>query len=427
MDVRRPPRASVEVRKKGDGPGRRRRQGQLAVRPQRAPRRVQRRATSRACAASVRRRLHRRLSARSAAPPQRAGWMRHRRSRLCARARESVGAQVRARARGRSRRASGARGAKGRITPDDVKAFVKQALTRGAAAAAGGGGAAAGPDGRLREVRPGRASSRSAHPEDLRAAPAGELGQHPARHAARRSRHHRARRDARHAQGRRRASAGIKLTPLAFIMRACVQALAKFPMFNARSTRGPEPRLQEVRAHRLRRRHAERPGRAGDPRRRQEGCLRARARARRALGEGARRQAAARRHAGRLLHRSRAWAASAAPRSRRSSMRPKSRSSACRARACSRCIRTAGVRAAPDAAAVARRTITASSTARRPCASRRSSPRLLADRAGDCWRRCREPSSKRRRGHVPDSAISRTSPSSTCSSRPATRSSSRRR
>ena len=69
-------------------------------------------------------------------------------------------------------------------------------------------------------------------PEDLGAAPARELGEHPARHAARRSRHHRARGAPRGAQGHAQQR-GIKLTPLAFIIRAVALALAEMPLFNS--------------------------------------------------------------------------------------------------------------------------------------------------------------------------------------------------
>ena len=63
---------------------------------------------------------------------------------------------------------------------------------------------------------------------------------------------------------------GVKVTMLAFLIKACVAALKKFPEFNA-SLDGDQLVLQAVLPHRLRRRHAERPGRAGDQGRRQEG------------------------------------------------------------------------------------------------------------------------------------------------------------
>ena len=114
-----------------------------------------------------------------------------------------------------------------------------------------------------------------------------------------------------------------------------------------------EPGAQEVLQHRLRRRHAERAGGAGDAGRRKKGVLEIAQRDRRAVGEGARRQARPGRHAGRHASRSQSSAASAAPRSRRSSTRPKWRSSACRKSAMKPVWDGKAVRAAPDAAAVA--------------------------------------------------------------------------
>ena len=71
---------------------------------------------------------------------------------------------------------------------------------------------------------------------------------------------------------------GVKLTMLAFLIKACVAALKKFPEFNA-SLDGETLVLQEVLAHRVRRRHAQRTGGAGDQGRRPEGHHRDRARA----------------------------------------------------------------------------------------------------------------------------------------------------
>ena len=91
-------------------------------------------------------------------------------------------------------------GFKGRITHDDVKAFVKQVLTGGVALAAP---APALPQAHNSTSRRSARSRSSRSPASRRspAAAAGELGQHPARHAVRRGGHHRARRRARHAQG----------------------------------------------------------------------------------------------------------------------------------------------------------------------------------------------------------------------------------
>ena len=96
--------------------------------------------------------------------------------------------------------------------------------------------------------------------------------------------------------------AGLKLTMLAFLMKASVVALQKFPNFNASlDASGENLDAQEVFPHRLRRRHAERPGRAGRARRRQEGRAADREGNRGARGQGARRQARARRDERRLL------------------------------------------------------------------------------------------------------------------------------
>lgn len=62
---------------------------------------------------------------------------------------------------------------------------------------------------------------------------------------------------------------GIKVTMLAFLIKAVVAALKKFPEFNA-SLDGDNG-AQAVLPHRVRRRHAQRAGGAGDPRCRQEG------------------------------------------------------------------------------------------------------------------------------------------------------------
>ena len=95
-------------------------------------------------------------------------------------------------------------GEHGRIVRDDVEAFAKGG---GAAAAPAAGKAArrrrrrrrrrprpaAVAEGRLRQVRPGRAQGAVAHQEDLGRQPAPQLGRDSARHDARRGRHHRAR------------------------------------------------------------------------------------------------------------------------------------------------------------------------------------------------------------------------------------------
>ena len=85
-------------------------------------------------------------------------------------------------------------GPKGRITQEDVQAFVKggdgrrrAAPRRGGQGAGAAAAAALGPaavaEGRLRQVRPGRAQGPVAHQEDPRRQPASQLGDDPARHA----------------------------------------------------------------------------------------------------------------------------------------------------------------------------------------------------------------------------------------------------
>ena len=125
---------------------------------------------------------------------------------------------------------------------------------------------------------------------------------------------------------------GVKLTPLAFIMKAVVAALQKHPEFN--SSLAPERRCADPEAlfpYRRCGRHTRRFGRTGDPRCRQKGIGAARKRTRGHQRQGARRQAFPCRHAGRNVSRSPVSAESAEVISRRLSMRRKSPSSACRA------------------------------------------------------------------------------------------------
>jgi pyruvate dehydrogenase E2 component (dihydrolipoamide acetyltransferase) len=132
-------------------------------------------------------------------------------------------------------------GPKGRITQDDVQAFTKSVMAggphqgAGAKAPAGGGGRpgpAALAQGRLHQVRPGRAQGHVAHQEDQRRQPAPQLGDDPARHQPRRCRHHRARSLPR-LMNKENEKAGIKVTMLGFLIKACVAALKKFPEFNS--------------------------------------------------------------------------------------------------------------------------------------------------------------------------------------------------
>jgi pyruvate dehydrogenase E2 component (dihydrolipoamide acetyltransferase) len=77
-----------------------------------------------------------------------------------------------------------------------------------------------------------------------------------------------------------------KLTMLAFLIKACVKAMQKYPEFNA-SLDGDNPGAEEVFPHRLRRRHAQRTDGAGDQECRQQGRLRTGARIRRTGETGA--------------------------------------------------------------------------------------------------------------------------------------------
>jgi len=122
-------------------------------------------------------------------------------------------------------------GVKGRITADDVKAFVKKALTGAAAGAAGAalpkvpevdfaafGPVEVRPLGRIQRISAGRLHAswvNLPHVTQHDEADITELEQL-------------------RASLKDRASAlGIKLTPLAFIARACVRVIAQFPNFNS--------------------------------------------------------------------------------------------------------------------------------------------------------------------------------------------------
>ena len=305
-----------------------------------------------------------------------------------------VGARVRARAGRRS-------GARARQRPQGShRRRRRQGLREGRAGGRaargrrGAGGAALPqvPAVDFAQFGPVESQAAGAHPEDLRAAPARQLGQPAARHAVRRGRHHRARGSARKLKDKA-DGAGVKLTPLAFVMRACVAGAAA-------SSRTSMPRsmpsgenlvVQEVLAPRLRGRYAQRPAGAGDPRRRPQGRLRAGARAGRAVREGARRQAHRRPRCRAAASRSRAWAASAAPPSR-----PIINAPEVAILGVSRASHAAGlsgrrVRAAPDAAAVA---------VLRSSRHRRRRWRALHDHAGQDPRRAARRCSRRCREHV---------------------------
>jgi pyruvate dehydrogenase E2 component (dihydrolipoamide acetyltransferase) len=128
-------------------------------------------------------------------------------------------------------------GPKGRITQDDVQAFVKGVMTgrkrrpgaaprrpprqRGRRAALG---LLPWPKVDFAKFGPIERQAAVAHQEDQRRQPAPQLGDDPARHQPRRRRHHRAGGLPRATeQGEREG--GVKVTMLAFLIKACVAAL----------------------------------------------------------------------------------------------------------------------------------------------------------------------------------------------------------
>jgi|HigsolmetaAR202D_1030399.scaffolds.fasta_scaffold00036_8 pyruvate dehydrogenase E2 component (dihydrolipoamide acetyltransferase) len=123
-------------------------------------------------------------------------------------------------------------GIKGRITPEDVKAWVKQTLTQGAA---GAGGAAALPKvpevdfakfGEI-EVKPlgriQRISGPRLHASWLNIPHVWQMDEADITELE----------ETRNRLKEEAAKRGIKLTPLAFILRACVKALQEFPFVNS--------------------------------------------------------------------------------------------------------------------------------------------------------------------------------------------------
>ena len=245
-------------------------------------------------------------------------------------------AGARARRRSRTRHRSGP---KGRILNDDVHKFVKSVMTGSAApaAAAAGSGLAVAPWPKVDFAKFGPVESKPLSRIKKISGP--NLHRNwvmiPARHEPRRRRHHRPRGVPRGAeQGEREA--GVKVTMLAFLIKACVAALKKFPELQ-RSLDGDN--LVTKKYYHI--------GFAADTPHGlvvpvikdadQKGVIADRAGDGRARGQGARRQARAGRHAGRHLHDLARSAASAARTSRRSSTRRRSRSWASAARRCGRC------------------------------------------------------------------------------------------
>ena len=160
--------------------------------------------------------------ARAAAAPARraADRRRLRTASLPTRARRAA---LRARARRRSRARVTGSGPKGRILKEDVQGFVKQALAGGArrapraapAAASAISGCPPGPRSTSRSSARSRSKPLSRIQKISGARARAQLGDDPARHAARRGRHHRARGLPQRRSTRRREGAGVKLTLLA--------------------------------------------------------------------------------------------------------------------------------------------------------------------------------------------------------------------
>ena len=154
-------------------------------------------------------------------------------------------------------------GLKDRITHDDVKAWVKQVLTGGASPVvpslpqvpvvdfAKFGPVEVKPLGRIQKISGQRLQAAWINLPHVTQFDEADITELEAERAKLKD---------------KAAAAGVKLTPLAFIIRACVLALREYPTFNAslrsgRRIRGDE----EVHAHRLCGRHAQWPAGAGDP------------------------------------------------------------------------------------------------------------------------------------------------------------------
>jgi pyruvate dehydrogenase E2 component (dihydrolipoamide acetyltransferase) len=129
-------------------------------------------------------------------------------------------------------------GFKARITHDDVKAYVKKALTGGAAA--GGAAAKGGGGGGLPQIR--QVDFAKFGPVETRPLSRIQKISGPFLHASWVNIPHVTQfdeaditdlEDVRNKLKQKALTEGIKLTPLAFIVRACVKALQEFPVFNS--------------------------------------------------------------------------------------------------------------------------------------------------------------------------------------------------
>ena len=189
--------------------------------------------------------------------------------RLLAGSRQSFRAQVRARAGRGSQSRARARASRAASRHDDVKAWVKQALTA-AGACCRRRRIAEGPGGRLREVRRRSRSSRSGASRRFpvracrRAGSTCRTSRRWTKPTSPSSRQTRDKLKDEGEQGRRQADAA-RIHPARRASRRC----RSFRWSTLARRSRPEPRVEEVHAPGLRGRYAERPGRAGDSRRRQ--------------------------------------------------------------------------------------------------------------------------------------------------------------
>ena len=232
-----------------------------------------------------------------------------------ARARDPVGAPARARARRRPRARAGHR-AQG---PHHARrrAEVREGVAlagRGAPGVPIAGIAVAAPlEIDFSKWGETELAAAAPHPPALRREPAPQLGHRPPRHAVRRGGHHRARRRSAARRRTKPKQRGVKLTFLPFVVKAVTAALREFPHFNSSLDRTGESLIvKKLLPHRRRGRHRERPRRARDPRRRQEGPVRAGAASSRISRRARAAASSARRTSRAAASASRASAASAA-------------------------------------------------------------------------------------------------------------------
>ena len=193
-------------------------------------------------------------------------------------------------------------GEKGRILLDDVKAFVKMVMAGGGPVAAGAGACPR----RTTTIRPRSAKSRSSRSTACRRSPARACRPRGSTSRMSRSSTNPTSPISRALRGslkEKAAAAGVKVTPLAFIIQAAVRAMREFPVLNSQ--------LDESGQNLIFKKFFNVGFAADTPNgllvpvikaRRQAGRVRHRQGARRSEWQGARRQTTRRRHAGRGVH-----------------------------------------------------------------------------------------------------------------------------